>query len=757
MRTRQGKKKNRIISRIFTAVMLAALVIPLFPGGVSAEPGVPYISGTVEYEEKILPFYYSDTFFSQNAEELGWGLADVSLVFAMSTSEAERMKNLYRTTGFSEIRLNEGYLNPPEADTIGLIAGRKEITVNGEKETLVSVTVRGIGYLAEWAGNLLIGESGAHAGFQQASLQAEAFIREYLEEIPGGKPLRLWIQGYSRAGTVAYMTAKKLQDSGLLKPQHLYAYAFSAPEGASEESPEKNIHIIVSGMDYIQKILPSDWGLKRNGTTEVLGREEEIGSLKSVFTDDPDPVYGIRDPLSGEIEEEHFEVKRLDFQALISGEDEVIFPSQKHASDFDLDSFHSAFLEFMEGKRGKDVLETVSDIGFSFNVPAALQDRGVFARDYQEAVSYVVEFIFTLPEEKRENFLSDVMNHGKRIRNLSIAFFGDLLKPSQEYGSTIPEAKKLLSESGLPEEAGQLDEEKLASVLRLLGKLIRLDSDNREYTYLSTFIGNLPYIIKGHKPETLLAWIRYEHPEKRVTVRTESAQPMLGKVKGDRVAAAGTRVSVQALPSQYAAFDGWYVDGELFSKQPEYEFRLTADRTLTAAFHSRRVSSVTLDRKMAVLTAIGENVKLEASVTPEDALIPDVFYSSDHPDIVSVSEEGILTALREGEAVITVETKDGGFRDRCRVSVRLPEETSREEVPEESGETPEQTKPAESSSPEETSEESGTEAPSGEEVNPEQEQGTLWTKVLPFLPAPAAAILMAAYVWIRKAGKRKKQ
>lgn len=79
------------------------------------------------------------------------------------------------------------------------------------------------------------------------------------------------------------------------------------------------------------------------------------------------------------------------------------------------------------------------------------------------------------------------------------------------------------------------------------------------------------------------------------------------------------------------------------------------------------VASVSLDRS-SVAMKIGDRVELIASVLPEDATDKGVEWSSSDDEVVKV-EGGVLSALKAGEAVVTVRTSDGGKTAECSVSV----------------------------------------------------------------------------------------
>lgn len=66
---------------------------------------------------------------------------------------------------------------------------------------------------------------------------------------------------------------------------------------------------------------------------------------------------------------------------------------------------------------------------------------------------------------------------------------------------------------------------------------------------------------------------------------------------------------------------------------------------------------------------IGQNYSMKASVLPSTATNKEVIWSSDDKTVVKVSSTGLLTAVKEGSATITVKTVNGGFTDTCLVTV----------------------------------------------------------------------------------------
>ena len=66
----------------------------------------------------------------------------------------------------------------------------------------------------------------------------------------------------------------------------------------------------------------------------------------------------------------------------------------------------------------------------------------------------------------------------------------------------------------------------------------------------------------------------------------------------------------------------------------------------------------------------GEEEKLAVAVTPENATDKSVVWESGNESVATVSQEGLVTAVGEGKATITVKTNDGGFSASCEVTVK---------------------------------------------------------------------------------------
>ena len=80
------------------------------------------------------------------------------------------------------------------------------------------------------------------------------------------------------------------------------------------------------------------------------------------------------------------------------------------------------------------------------------------------------------------------------------------------------------------------------------------------------------------------------------------------------------------------------------------------------------VTEVGLNKTSTTLIE-GETETLVATVMPENATDKSVVWESSNKSAAAVSQEGLVTAVGEGKATITVKTNDGGFSASCEVTV----------------------------------------------------------------------------------------
>lgn len=95
----------------------------------------------------------------------------------------------------------------------------------------------------------------------------------------------------------------------------------------------------------------------------------------------------------------------------------------------------------------------------------------------------------------------------------------------------------------------------------------------------------------------------------------------------------------------------------------------TAKSIVTVSAASVKATGVKVTPKSVTLTA-GKAKKLKATVMPQAATNQSVSWASSNKKVAKVNGNGRVTAVSPGTAVITVRTKDGGFRAKTTVKVR---------------------------------------------------------------------------------------
>lgn len=101
----------------------------------------------------------------------------------------------------------------------------------------------------------------------------------------------------------------------------------------------------------------------------------------------------------------------------------------------------------------------------------------------------------------------------------------------------------------------------------------------------------------------------------------------------------------------------------------------TASCQLTVKRVEFPVESISLNKTSAVME-LDETLQLQAAFTPENATIQDIIWSSSNQGVATVDENGFVTALYKGTAVITATSKEGRHTAECEVTVNgFSEET----------------------------------------------------------------------------------
>lgn len=83
----------------------------------------------------------------------------------------------------------------------------------------------------------------------------------------------------------------------------------------------------------------------------------------------------------------------------------------------------------------------------------------------------------------------------------------------------------------------------------------------------------------------------------------------------------------------------------------------------------KKVTSVELNKSAATIY-LGKTLTLKATVSPSGASNSAVTFSTSDKSVATVNSSGVVTPVAPGTATITVKTKDGGYTDTCKVTVK---------------------------------------------------------------------------------------
>ncbi|MBQ2509899.1 MAG: Ig-like domain-containing protein, partial [Erysipelotrichaceae bacterium] len=134
----------------------------------------------------------------------------------------------------------------------------------------------------------------------------------------------------------------------------------------------------------------------------------------------------------------------------------------------------------------------------------------------------------------------------------------------------------------------------------------------------------------------------------------------------------------------YADKNNWSAYGSLNNEALfAHQFYLLKEGTAPEPTDPILVASVSLDRESAALEE-GKTIQLTAEVLPENADDKSLTWASDDEDVATVDQSGLVTAVAEGTATITVTTNDGSdLSAACTVTVTKADTPVDPEEPEE--------------------------------------------------------------------------
>ena len=251
-------------------------------------------------------FFYSDGYFDRNPRNYDSHLATASIHLALASFysndgnpggvlgdpssdgkyypvKSNNIRQFLSDIGVAEedIYLNDSNISRPEADSIGVAIGSKQIVLGGVPKTLVIVGVRGAGYEREWCSNMTLGSEGEAAGFGSAADTVLGELTAYLKQkqiTPYSANTIYWVAGFSRAGATSNLLGARIVNNWDPNGTHTFVYTFEAPQGGMASVYENNecfycIHNIINRCDLVPQVGPSCMGFHRYGVDHYVPGE----------------------------------------------------------------------------------------------------------------------------------------------------------------------------------------------------------------------------------------------------------------------------------------------------------------------------------------------------------------------------------------------------------------------------------------------------------------------------------------------------
>ncbi len=537
------------------------------------EFNVGFPSATNSISDLQVVLNYSDNLFATSSSTYNdkLGYASVCLAAAAGNSSAEasyatKGKNIIAFLGeggigCEDIQLNPGYdAAPLKESNIGVAIGHKDIELakNGTNKTykLFVVGVRGISYEAEWASNLLVGNSGDHQGFAEARDSVLGFILPYIESnTQPGDNVKIWIAGYSRGGAVANLvggwfdtwlkeattiseTTPEVQYATTynealmrntiastydltgrnLSTSDIYCYTVSTPQGADKAHVDANnqycvgIHNLINPDDWIPQVGMNWWNFARYGTDHDISSTDRSGAINRDIPMLPSKSEALTSMIqrlktinSGAaytaawFKQYYFSVWKMSILEDTGGDGNT-YISQKSE---------------LVGKQGRYFEE------FGRFVTGALEAnaRSEYVSQYQADFSYLAKILMGLPVQKTAKLGTTFKSH------LTKALRTQLNKPELSLDNIGGDALSVLvlilsNDQGfktvcyntlkgtLDELETTYDNAAVESAAATLAKAIKgiVKADGQNFYHLVTLYKNSSGVAQAHFPEMVLAW-----------------------------------------------------------------------------------------------------------------------------------------------------------------------------------------------------------------------------------------------------------
>ena len=403
-------KRSVFVKHILIVFLLAISTMVLTSCGKKKDGSYNFYYASYKGAERVeSKIYYNDNFFSSPASKYNEELSTASICLALSGfSQASsgnyinspmNAQDLFNKLGFSNFKSNSDGISKPNAHSFGVYMASKVI----DDYTLIGVTVRGAGYLSEWASNVRLGENPKYAdGFYEASSIYLESLKTYITENNISGKIKIWTAGYSRGGAGVNLSIGRIDlslvdgtnilgDNLSFNKDDIYAYCFEAPagvvyslndDGSIYEKGENfsNIHCIVNINDPVPYVGPMEYGFVRFGVDHYLpdiltdiNFNKHVEYVKKIMDDIPNSDY-----FNG------YTIDNFKYNGVLSLTKRVNYPMGMY-----LDSF---------------IKELAKAIG----------SRSNYSSNYEKQISGLCELVFK-NDNTKDSFIDIAISLGKNI------------------------------------------------------------------------------------------------------------------------------------------------------------------------------------------------------------------------------------------------------------------------------------------------------------------------------------------------------
>lgn len=342
---------------------------------VQLDPGIKKAEEGQTLEPYNLSFTFDDELFLGNPKEYNNDLSMLSLGASLATMNKTKGTAFFTEAEFEDITSHD-YDGDPTKDTMAYFMAHKTI---GDYE-LVTVSFRGFDYGLEWANNFTIGKTGDHEGFAARGAETYEALKTYLNTYTKDKSLKVWINGYSRAGALSNMLASLiLRNNELVITQdNLFVYTFEAPASLTDEHAiaYPNVHNIINDADLITFIPPAQYELYRCGKDYQI-YDPNVATLMNQFDE------GMNFPEFEEIDE-------------------------NTTNDFEYRDY------LLKSIFEHEITDEEDEKRYANN-------REQYVNNYQTGLSNAIGYIFALSDDTRSQLLADL----KDLKFGALAIIGD--------------------------------------------------------------------------------------------------------------------------------------------------------------------------------------------------------------------------------------------------------------------------------------------------------------------------------------------